>query len=626
MAKTIATIKGTMLAPGISKNNRMYTTTAIGRMVTRMKERLNDPNALPVVMRTHHDAGDNSRLIVGRITSVEQQPDGRATYEAKLYNTVAGRDIAALIDPQAPALRTTSVYGYWVGPTSETRNGGKRVEVGEDLAIDALDFTASPGVDQSRIDTVAFENHSLTLASIGESTLDGKSVCESYDATIEIDLVSKDELEVWERDFSTKQRKQMAAGGQAMAGGRYPIANKSDLRNAIRAVGRGNGDHNAIRKHIMKRASALGLTSMVPSNWGSDGSMKESAPEELADKLYHIESAGFRGQKALDILAGALRVVEGQVVVCVSDDNGNEIVKVCATNVDADAIKKAAKQAGRLASRIVDQNDSDAIDFDGDDQDDQADADQAAGTDTDADADQAAGANDGFVVRVGSDPVPDGNDYESVRTTMPVLEVKVDGNGGLDHFIQALLAVQQGTKPSGNKPEPAVAQETKEQESAVSETEKPAAAAAAVVAGLTEADMTKLSTLIGTSIAEAFAAAAAAKAEKKTSKSKPADTSNDSTAKENADKAKAEAVKESTVSAADLDKRLKEERDKTVAELRESLIKEHGLPARKGYRFGESDTDVTPTGDDLWDRRGEVWAQFFPWGQTQQAAAANTAA
>jgi hypothetical protein len=60
----------------------------------------------------------------------------------------------------------------------------------------------------------------------------------------------------------------------AKAGGkpRYYIRNASDLDNAIRAVGRGSGDHNAIRRFIMKEARRLGLSSRIPDNWNSDGS------------------------------------------------------------------------------------------------------------------------------------------------------------------------------------------------------------------------------------------------------------------------------------------------------------------------------------------------------------------
>lgn len=81
-------------------------------------------------------------------------------------------------------------------------------------------------------------------------------------------------------DLSTSGRRAAASAGAAMADGAYPIKTKADLRKAIRAVGRGNADHSAIRKHIIKRAKALGLEAMVPKNWNADGSVKDAAKAE----------------------------------------------------------------------------------------------------------------------------------------------------------------------------------------------------------------------------------------------------------------------------------------------------------------------------------------------------------
>ena len=76
--------------------------------------------------------------------------------------------------------------------------------------------------------------------------------------------------------YNADQMKSMLAKGQAMknANGEpsYPIADEEDLHNAIHAVGRGGGSHDAIRAHIIKRAKALGLSSLIPDNWSSGGS------------------------------------------------------------------------------------------------------------------------------------------------------------------------------------------------------------------------------------------------------------------------------------------------------------------------------------------------------------------
>ena len=76
--------------------------------------------------------------------------------------------------------------------------------------------------------------------------------------------------------YSTDDRKRMSKSGQAMPDGSYPIADAEDLDNAIHAVGRGGADHDAIRRHIIQRAKALGLSERIPDNWNSDGSIQDA--------------------------------------------------------------------------------------------------------------------------------------------------------------------------------------------------------------------------------------------------------------------------------------------------------------------------------------------------------------
>jgi hypothetical protein len=78
-------------------------------------------------------------------------------------------------------------------------------------------------------------------------------------------------------DYSSDQRKQAATKGSALPGGRFPINNRSDLDNAIHAVGRAKGGEAggaAVRRFIIKRAKALGASSAIPATWNADGSLK----------------------------------------------------------------------------------------------------------------------------------------------------------------------------------------------------------------------------------------------------------------------------------------------------------------------------------------------------------------
>jgi len=66
----------------------------------------------------------------------------------------------------------------------------------------------------------------------------------------------------------------------AMPGNRYPIANPTDLSNAIRAVGRAKGGaagRAAVRKHIIDRARKLKLADQIPDTWNDDGTLKSGA-------------------------------------------------------------------------------------------------------------------------------------------------------------------------------------------------------------------------------------------------------------------------------------------------------------------------------------------------------------
>lgn len=81
------------------------------------------------------------------------------------------------------------------------------------------------------------------------------------------------------RAFTDEQRDRMAKEGTALPDGSYPISNKEDLSNAIQAFGRAK-DKAAAKRHIMKRAKALGAESMIPANWvagkSADGQVETS--------------------------------------------------------------------------------------------------------------------------------------------------------------------------------------------------------------------------------------------------------------------------------------------------------------------------------------------------------------
>lgn len=332
----LATISGVALAPGISRNRRLYTPELIAKAAKRMQERLSDPNGLPIVMRTHHDAGDDSAKIVGRVTEVKVDNNKSLRYKADLYDTFHAREIANLVTPQQPALRSVSIHGYWVGDTKQIQTDEGMATTADDLEIDAIDFTASPGVDGAIIDGSgkATESGGVLRTPIREAMEASVTLLEEGSGWADIShTIPKEgwrmtrgvqyegdleEYWVQEAKYSADDMKSMLAKGHAMknASGEpsYPIGDISDLKKAIRAVGRGKAGHDAIRRHIIKRAKALGASNLIPDNWSSSGSNKESAVRlgEITE-YYGDGGAGF----CIDAYNGPLCVT---IRGCVSPD------------------------------------------------------------------------------------------------------------------------------------------------------------------------------------------------------------------------------------------------------------------------------------------------------------------
>ncbi len=73
----------------------------------------------------------------------------------------------------------------------------------------------------------------------------------------------------------------------------FPIANRTDVVNAIHAIGRSNlADKAPLRRFIIARAKALNASRLIPDNWNSDGSTKRSADEALDGSERRRQRAG----------------------------------------------------------------------------------------------------------------------------------------------------------------------------------------------------------------------------------------------------------------------------------------------------------------------------------------------
>lgn len=83
-------------------------------------------------------------------------------------------------------------------------------------------------------------------------------------------------MAIMKRDFSADQRQRMADSGEALPDGSYPIANVSDLKNAIHAFGRAKNSAK-VKAHIIRRARALDALDQLPEDW--------KVKKQLADLL-----------------------------------------------------------------------------------------------------------------------------------------------------------------------------------------------------------------------------------------------------------------------------------------------------------------------------------------------------
>lgn len=159
------------------------------------------------------------------------------------------------------------------------------------------------------------------------------------------------------REFTADQRKDMAAKGEAMAGGGYPIGNKSDLHNAIQAFGRAK-DPAATKQHIITRARALGATDALPDDWKVSKMAKGFA--EVIKSLFGVGSAN-----VADEIAGAAEALHKSIESIIADASLDQAAKSAAVRKSFEqhaahldgtipaAIEKALSAAGLSADDFM---------------------------------------------------------------------------------------------------------------------------------------------------------------------------------------------------------------------------------------------------------------------------------
>jgi hypothetical protein len=179
--------------------------------------------------------------------------------------------------------------------------------------------------------------------------------------------------------YDAEQLRSMLSSGKAMKNKNgdpsYPIADKEDLQNAIHAVGRGSGDHDAIRAYIKRRASAIGASDMIPDSWtksaepdltkdsdgqetkGSEGAASEGADSEIEKSVEGTqEAAPAEATKSApdaetDSGVDLHKAIEDTLNKAFSGEEDNIIRKTMMAIVEA-ATESAAKSVTALTERL----------------------------------------------------------------------------------------------------------------------------------------------------------------------------------------------------------------------------------------------------------------------------------
>src|SRR5215469_1802410 len=88
--------------------------------------------------------------------------------------------------------------------------------------------------------------------------------------------------DIAKRNVSAAERERLGDRGHAIDTGQdhpsYPIANDTDLKNAVRAYGRANPEDRAkLRRHIISEAKRLNRTDLIPDDWKSVAGLMKAA-------------------------------------------------------------------------------------------------------------------------------------------------------------------------------------------------------------------------------------------------------------------------------------------------------------------------------------------------------------
>jgi hypothetical protein len=244
-------------------------------------------------MHTNHAAGKTLAMEVGddNITRIEALVVDPVSIAKVRKGVLAGFSIGGKVTARDPdnrkiivgvSLQEVSLVDRPACPEARlTFFRAEGLEVEEDAITDAE--TVGSDVEVEKAAETEIESSEEGQETIVEPEADDPVVVKLSDGT-EFLVDADGSITIQKRKFSAKQRKKDAKNSDAEADGSYPIENKQDLRNAIRAYGRSK-NKAATKRHIIARARALGASDLIPDDWKDTKKVNVNADAETGDQL-----------------------------------------------------------------------------------------------------------------------------------------------------------------------------------------------------------------------------------------------------------------------------------------------------------------------------------------------------
>lgn len=147
---------------------------------------------------------------------------------------------------------------------------GDDPEVLDEASTAYLDFIESSLTDASDDAQFALKDAADLIVQMMDTSEmpDTESESPEEDQTETTEEPADEPVVEGKRMVSTDERDKLADAKMAMPDGSYPIANETDLKNAIQAFGRAK-DKGAVKAHITRCAKKMGKEDMLPASWGT---------------------------------------------------------------------------------------------------------------------------------------------------------------------------------------------------------------------------------------------------------------------------------------------------------------------------------------------------------------------